>query len=275
VRETRQEGRVTARETRQTTRHNIQATRGADFGLWFRARGNDGLFVTDITEDSVFANVGMKEGDRIVSINGRAVATEAQFIQILNGPDLGTEAVKIVILRDGQQQTLSLQPSVLKEGIVNHDVLYEYGLVLDNRNPDRIIVQRVFPRTPAYYAGIRQGDTIVGMAGRSLNNVNAFMQGLSQAVDNVSLAVSRAGKTRELEMQTQATDEGSVRTALRPNLDDASRNNPTGNTNTTNPNDRDQPRLQQPKPQAAPAPTPVNPKTNPAAPGTPGAVNPR
>jgi C-terminal processing protease CtpA/Prc len=285
TRETRQEARETARDIRQTTRQQIQATRGADFGLWFRSRGNDGLFVSDITPDSVFANIGLKEGDRIVSINGRPVSTEAQFIQILNGPDLGTQAVQIVVLRDGQQQTLTLQPSVLKEGIVNHDLLYQYGLVLDQRNPDRILVQRVFPRTPAYYAGIRQGDTIVGMAGRSLNNVNAFMQGLSQAVDNVSLAVQRAGQTRDLEMQARVdNDESSVRTALKPNLDDPSRANQPGNRNSTNPNDRDQPRLNLPTPQAAPSPsnpgglapraTPATPAT-PAVPATPGTVNPR
>jgi C-terminal processing protease CtpA/Prc len=285
VRDTRQDARETARETRQATRQQIQATRGADFGLWFRSRGNDGLFVSDITPDSVFANIGLKEGDRIVSINGRPVSTEAQFIQILNGPDLGTQAVQIVVLRDGQQQTLTLQPSVLKEGIVNHDLLYQYGLVLDQRNPDRILVQRVFPRTPAYYAGIRQGDTIVGMAGRSLNNVNAFMQGLSQAVDNVSLAVQRAGQTRDLEMQARVdNDESSVRTALKPNLDDPSRANQPSNRSSTNPNDRDQPRLNLPTPQAAPSPsnpgglapraTPATPAT-PAVPATPGTVNPR
>jgi len=221
VGETGPQARETARETRQETRQNIQATRGADYGLWFGSQTNKGLVVSDVTNNSVFANVGLRQGDQIVSINGQPVASETQFIQYLNSPTLGTQPVQIIVLRNGQNQTLTVQPNLLTQGVVNHDPLYQYGLVLDNRNPNQIIVQQVYPRTPAYYAGIRQGDIITGLGGQNVANVNAFTQGLVQAHGNVPLAITRSGKTQNIEMEAYQTGGGNVRTALRPNYDAA------------------------------------------------------
>src|SRR5262245_44274871 len=95
--ETGPQARAAARETRQLTRQNIQATRPADLGLWFGGRAaaaaGSGLVISDISNNSVFANAGFREGDRIVSINNQPITTEAQFIQMLTGPNLGTQPV--------------------------------------------------------------------------------------------------------------------------------------------------------------------------------------
>jgi len=292
--ETGPQARETARETRQGTRQNIQATRGADYGLWFGNQTNNGLIVNDIANNSVFSNVGLREGDRIVSINGQPVTSESQFVQYLNSPTLGTQPVQLAVLRNGQQTMLTLQPNMLTQGVVNHDPLYQYGLVLDNRNPNQIMVQQVYPRTPAYYAGIRQGDVITTLGGQNLANVNAFTQGLSQANGNLALGVTRAGQTRNLEMQALQAGDSTARTALRPNLDAAASGSlnasgaPVGaqggatiNTQggaTINPpaNSTTPPPAAQPSPQAAPPasnnPTPApRPNTGAGASGAAGA----
>jgi membrane-associated protease RseP (regulator of RpoE activity) len=218
--ETGPQARQTARETRQETRQNVQATRGADLGVWFNSRAADGLIVADIATSGVFANVGLREGDRIVSINGQPVTTEAQFVQILTG-NLGTQPVQIIVIRNGQQQTLTLQPTALTQGVVNSDPLYQYGIVIDDQNPNQIVVQRVYPRTPAYYAGLRQGDVITTLGGQRIANINAFTQGLLQTNGNIPLQITRAGQTREIELEAATSGDTSVRTALRPNIDAA------------------------------------------------------
>jgi len=225
VGETGPQARETARETRQETRQNIQASRGADYGLWFGNQTNNGLIVSDIANNSVFSNVGLREGDRIVSINGQPVANETQFVQYLSSPTLGTQPVQVIVLRNGQQTTLTVQPNLLTQGIVNHNPLYQYRLVLDNRNPNQIMVQQVYPRTPAYYAGIRQGDVITTLGGQNIATVNAFTQGLTQANGNVALGITRSGQTRSLEMQALQAGDTAARTALRPNYDAAASGN--------------------------------------------------
>jgi PDZ domain-containing protein len=217
--ETVPEARATARETRQETRQNIQATRAADMGVWFNSRAANGLVISDLANNGIFANAGFLAGDRIVSINGRPITSEAQFVQMLTGPNLGTQALPVVVLRDGQQQTLTLQPTALGQAIVNYDPYYQYGMLMDETNPNQMLVQRVFPRTPAYYAGLRQGDVITSLNGQPIANLSAFTQGLSQANGAVPLQITRAGQTRDIQFDPSIGAQDSVRTALRPNFD--------------------------------------------------------
>jgi S1-C subfamily serine protease len=144
---------------------SVPATRAADFGLWLDGRANDGLIVTDLAADGVFATAGFREGDRIVSIKGQPVTTEAHVVQYLTGPAIGTEPIPVVVLRGGRQETIVVQPSVITKNIVAYDPLYQYGIVIDDRNLNQIVVRSVFPRTPAYYAGLRAGDVITMVDG--------------------------------------------------------------------------------------------------------------
>src|SRR4051794_21983582 len=61
-----------------------QAVRGPDLGVWFRhERGADGanaLVVADVVGDGVLARSGLREGDRIVAVNGRRIEREPQFV---------------------------------------------------------------------------------------------------------------------------------------------------------------------------------------------------
>src|SRR5437762_2815903 len=226
--ETGPQARETARATRQDTRQNIQATRPADMGVWFNNRAANGLVVSNLANNSVFANAGLRAGDQIVSINGQPIISEAQFMQFLTGPNLGTAAIPLIVMRNGQQQTLNLQPTALTQGIVTHDPLYQYGILVDDSNPNQIVVTRVFPRTPAYYAGIQQGDIITMVNGQPIANLNAFTQVLTQANGPIALQVTRGGQTQDLQLAALGTEDNSVRTALRPNFDGANINTQGG-----------------------------------------------
>jgi hypothetical protein len=188
-------------------------------GVWFSSRATSGLVIADVANNSVFANAGFREGDRIVSINGRPITTEAQFVQFLTGPDLGTQQVQVIVFRDGQEQTLVLQPTALTQGLVTYDPLYQYGIVIDDSNPNQFVVLRVFPRTAAYYAGLRQGDVIVTVGDQRVTSLNVFTQALAQADGVLPLQVTRSGQTRDLQLDASLSSQSSARTALRPNLD--------------------------------------------------------
>jgi len=285
--EGRQDAREAARDTRQATRQNPQATRAADLGLWVTVRGNEGLVIADLENQSLFANAGFREGDIIVSINGQRVAAEAQLMQFLIGPNVGTQPIQVVVLRDGQQQTLVLQPTAINQAVVAYDPLYQYGIVIDDRNPNQIAILRVYPRTPAYYAGLRAGDVIATIGGQRIANVAAFTQALTQADGNLALQVSRGGRNRDIQLDVDT--DSSVRTALRPSFDaDARAGARTPDSDAAQPRTPDSarapgrtpdsaaprtdatPRASTPNlPQAAP---PAAPGTTPAAPGSPPAA---
>src|SRR5258705_11870509 len=99
-----------------------QALRGPDLGVWFTqqrgANGGHALIVTDLIGDGVFAVAGLREGDRIVSINGRSIDSERQFVESMLSLGGGNHAINLVIARNDQQQTLALKASTLMQGMV-------------------------------------------------------------------------------------------------------------------------------------------------------------
>jgi len=199
--------------------------RGADLGVWLNSRpGMNGLVVADLADRGAFAQAGLREGDRIVSINGQPVTSESQFVQNLTMP--GSQAAAVIVDRNGQQQTLTIQPSAIMQGVTAHDPLFQTGLLVDQRNPNQIIVDRVFPRTPAFYAGLRPGDVITGINGQPASSLSNLSQMLQSGAGNLALQVNRNGQTRDLTLASAA--DNTVRTAMQP------RTGLQTGTNTTN-----------------------------------------
>lgn len=191
--------------------------RPADLGVWLNnQRGNTGLVVSDIANASLFAQAGLLEGDRILSINGRPVTSDAQFVQMLLAPGQLSQSqnATIVVLRDGRQETLTLQPSLLARSVIAADPFYQTGLIVDQSNPNQLVVQQVFPRTAAFYAGLRPGDVITGLNGDAVTSADAFSRALTTAGgSDLALSINRNGQTRQLTLD--ASGDGSIRTAQR------------------------------------------------------------
>jgi hypothetical protein len=234
VRDARDAGRATGRDVREAARDaradaraaarvDIDNLRAADIGLWFNARGAaaDGLVISDIAADGAIAQVGFREGDRIISVNDQRVASEADFLRFLRAEDLRDQRVKVVVFRGGREQIVYIQPSLIYGEAVAFDPLWQYGLVIDERYNDRIVVARVYPRTPAYYAGLRTGDVIVSLGGQRIANVAALADAFRAPDGRVALQVSRGNRTRDIEIDSNANIE--ARTTLRPNVDGETR----------------------------------------------------
>lgn len=268
AREIRREGRVAAREAR-----DLANARPADIGLWFNSRaGADGLVIADIAAEGAVSKIGFQEGDRIVSVNGQKVASEREFMRYILADDIRTQKVKVVVFRDGSEQTVYVQPSMLVTEIADYDPLWRYGIAVDDRYPDRIVIQRVYPRTPAYYAGLRSGDVVVSLRGERIGAVADLVRAFSDGDDRVALQVSRGNRTRDLEID--ANFDSDVRTSLRPNLDAGVRVEGDADARTPAPaNDRpslDRPRTEKPATPAIPA-TPAPKGTLPQVPEAPDA----
>lgn len=71
-----------------------------------RVRDNDGILVESVLDNSPAAAAGLRDGDRIVSINGESVAHSNALIQQMGRMDRD-EQVTIVVQRDGRQRELS------------------------------------------------------------------------------------------------------------------------------------------------------------------------
>jgi len=183
---------------------NAQTARSADFGLWFNRASDQGLVISDVGTTGAVAKLGFDEGDRIITVNGQKVTSEKEFVQYLLADDVRSKRVEVVVFRGGKQQMVYVQPSVLvnEYTTITVDPLEEYGLIIDDRYTDRIVIWRVIPRSPAYYAGIRAGDVITVFNGNNVTTVGALRASVRAAPPgNVSMSVSRSSKVRVYQIE--------------------------------------------------------------------------
>jgi hypothetical protein len=189
-------GSATAREH---TAMRPADMRGPDIGLWFNRRNRDALVISDVSTRGPIARLGFHEGDRLVSVNGHRVTSESDFINdLLTGRE---DRVAVIIDRDGGEQTIYVEPAQLTEdyGTTQVEPLEQFGVVLDDRYDDRIVVWRVVPRSPAYYAGIREGDVISTLGDHTYKTRTEFEKSVGDLkAGEADLQVRRGEKTRDL-----------------------------------------------------------------------------
>lgn len=190
------------------TSFNVNTFRSADMGLWFRS-SNNGLIINDVSTSGPIARLGFREGDRIISVNGRRVSRERDFIQYVFADDVRQERVKVIVLRGDREEVVYLEPTVFIEEtqVVHHDPLEHFGIVVDDRYDDQLLVWKVIPRTPAYYAGIRAGDVITLFDGQRVTAPQQFVT-LVEKVDGnaVQVEVNRNRQARKLDVELSNQD---------------------------------------------------------------------
>jgi C-terminal processing protease CtpA/Prc len=220
VRDDREQIREARREARQARREFIaDRLRSGDFGLFFR-RLADRLQVSDIAGSGAIAQSGLKEGDEIVSVNGKPVHSEREFVDTMFADHESNKPAQVVVMRNGQQQTLSINTKPFVEEHMNGDNrLEDFGLVLDQSDPNHVKVQSVTPRSPAFYGGMQSGDVITRFNGQRINAVKDLIQTIAGLTNNTtSVEVNRNGGSRSLDIEVPGNQQDEARTALKPTL---------------------------------------------------------
>ncbi len=86
---------------------NTYSPRGdADFGARSEPRVDDGTRLTDVVDGSDAYELGLRKGDLIVAVDGRAVADGQAIVRAMTDHRLGTP-IEIVVERKGRRQTLA------------------------------------------------------------------------------------------------------------------------------------------------------------------------
>jgi membrane-associated protease RseP (regulator of RpoE activity) len=192
--------------------------RGPDMGFWFTRPVRDGLVISDITPVGPITRLGFREGDRIVSVSGQAVTTERQFIDLLLADTVNP--VQVVVLRNGRNETIAVDPTILTQQqtfVADVEPLEQFGIVLDDRFNDRIVVWRVLPGTPAFYAGFRPGDVITTLSGQLYRTRVDFEKAIvGLRAGEIPVSVLRANRPRDLVVDVPQFQRTAQRPAIQP-----------------------------------------------------------
>jgi regulator of sigma E protease len=138
-----------------------------------------------VTADSPAAGAGIKPGDRITAVAGRAVETwEDFYIAVGTKPD---RQVEIAFLRDGSPSTVSLTP---KTPAGSRFEVGDIG-VLPDVHPH---IRSVNPGDPADKAGLKANDVVVAVNGETITFSSNLKDAISKRPEQqISVAILRDG----------------------------------------------------------------------------------
>lgn len=168
-----------------------------------------GAVITRVRADSPAAAAGMHAGDVIVSIDGKAIASEQDLYNIegLTAPDA---AVTVGLVRDGKPLSLSttLKPTVLHtlqgrtldqrlDGVVFIDIADR----MRREGIDGVSVSAIAPASAAFASGLRKDDIIVAVNQRTLSGSEDFKRQLSSRPRQLMLTLLRGNELYYLLLQ--------------------------------------------------------------------------
>lgn len=171
-------------------------------------RSTKGALVAEAQANTPAAKAGLRSGDVIISVDGASVANPRELSRRIAG--LGPKRqVQIGYVRDGREQTVAVQLDALPErsadvrtGRTNSEGGGQQGdgprLGLRLAPADGgVQVAEVEPNSPAAKTGLREGDVILDVAGKSVKSPGDVAEAVRTA---------RSDKRRSVLMRVRSTE---------------------------------------------------------------------
>lgn len=163
------------------------------FGL---ENGQLGVLVTGVAEKSEAEKAGIKPGDVIIAVDGRATLSTGALRNAIGLKKIG-EKVDITLIRDGKKKTVSTKvgkPQTASAALSGelHQLLA--GARFEENPEGRgVLVAGIAPRTPAAASGLRSGDVIIGANRMRVESLKDLDRALQKSTDSVLLHLQRGG----------------------------------------------------------------------------------
>jgi serine protease Do/serine protease DegQ len=129
---------------------------------------NQGALVVEIAPDSAAAKAGLKRGDVVISLNGRAVRSSSDLRNQIGLAAVGDNQ-EFKVLRNGKELVLKAKVENSKAAMARDfepvpELLgASVGTIETGGKPEAVAVVDVAERSPAYTHGLRAGDVIVAV----------------------------------------------------------------------------------------------------------------
>lgn len=171
-----------------------------------------GALIADVTKDGPAARAGLEQGDVILSFNGKPIENSTQLRNEVASSAPGTKA-ELKILRNGKERTITVELGQLESNKIapetserleklfgfrveplDAELARKYDL---DRSLGGVVITAIEPNSPAYRAGMREGDLIVSVNRQRVDDIedfNSFVQGLKRG-DTVMFRVIRGERS--------------------------------------------------------------------------------
>jgi serine protease Do len=177
----------------------------------FGAAQRQGIVVAEVSQGSPADKGGLKQGDLIVTLDGRSVADSGDFRNRISLTPPGSN-VELGIIRNGDSQVVKVTIGELNEQTVADSATRmadDLGISVQSLNrelaksmgiptPEGVVVTSVTPGSIAAMAGIDSGTVITQVNRKPVKNAQEFKQRVDEASSKrqVLLLVTKNGMSR-------------------------------------------------------------------------------
>jgi hypothetical protein len=172
-------------------------------GMIIDYRGTGGAVLQGVIPNTPAARAGLQKGDRVFALDGKNIGNATDLLAFTRTlkPD---QTVDIAFDRAGQQNTLKL-----KLGNPTGYSDPHFGFLTDlGKIKDGLLVTDIPPNSVGARAGLKKGDRVVAIAGKTISNMDTYAAVLKtlKAGQPVILTVIRDGKQQQLEVKSAAVE---------------------------------------------------------------------
>ncbi len=180
-----------------------------DLAAAFGADRSQGVVVVEVQPGSAADRAGIREGDILVSINGREINRPSAYHSMAAVMMVG-DAAEVTVLRDGRRRSLHLEIAEDSYEIVPGERMHPLlkGAELQNHrsssDPDvgaGVVVEGMEPGSLAWRYGLREGDIIVAVNQRAVQNLSDMRAAIEPRARQVLLRIFRNGVYGYLTLQ--------------------------------------------------------------------------
>jgi serine protease Do len=146
----------------------------------------EGALVSTVAEASPASTAGLKAGDVVIGVGGKAIKSPRDLSKAIAAAEPGRN-VDLKVLRDGTSKTMTvalkeLEPTKVAAAGDEKDAHGKGKLGLMLKETDEgVVVAQVQPGSPAADKGIRSGDIIAKIAGQAVTSVADVQDAVKKA----------------------------------------------------------------------------------------------
>ncbi len=159
----------------------------------------EGALIAGVTEGSAAAKAGIQAGDVVVGFDGKKVKNSAQLRNMVGLKRVGDKA-RIELIRDGKRLTVTA--TIAKagpSGMVSGEIPLLEGASFSAIPPNHplhgkikgVMVAAIELGSPAWQAGLREGDVIVSVNRKPIRSVDEFLEIASKSPHRLLLRIQR------------------------------------------------------------------------------------
>lgn len=141
-----------------------------------------------VAEGSAAHQIGMQSGDQLVGVNGQRVQ---YFSQLLSPSQLTERNLTFIVKRDGEEITIDTPSDFL-------DIINREGGFVDPQMALPSKIANVVEDSPAYNAGMQQGDRVVAVDGEPISYWVQLVNKIQEAEGSLNLGIDRNGQQVEM-----------------------------------------------------------------------------